>query len=298
MARITTTITTGLLLRVASNETINDCIQNKQIVFSCPANWIDYGLKNSKTIGDIFECVFARLKKGDKRINNICDIYGNPMGDNLLVMENEMGDDCLLRLMPTILLPATCFYTFNFKSIFEKIDVSSEKDAVRFNLTKYCTAMDYQLEEASFLIIVNPEMFIEELRHQIPIAVNLNSSNLSSASFYGDFRDDAPLLVKEVNYNKHNQDEFFLDDNNWYNSICWKLPEYEYQSEARIVIPNINFIQKYNQNSAYDYKTNQLVVSLPNIDKYAISYPASKAQSLQFKKKDDEHFDFSVFGKV
>ena len=64
MGKVTTQVTTSLLMRVDSTESIEKCYQNRTLKFSCAANWINHSIKNRNyTIGDSEECIFARLKK-------------------------------------------------------------------------------------------------------------------------------------------------------------------------------------------------------------------------------------------
>lgn len=168
MGSITGNFQTSLLMRVGSRESIENCYKTKTLQFGCAANWLDYALTcKNKSTGDIFECVFARVFKNDPRITSMKDSRGNPMGDHLLVLENESENISILRYVPTILLPVMCFYSFNVKKIIHKVDLANHPFKwFAFNLDEYCKIMDYNNDEASFLFITDPVRFFEELKTQ------------------------------------------------------------------------------------------------------------------------------------
>ena len=168
-----------------------------------------------------------------------------------------------------------------------------------FNLDEYCRCMDYDNKTASFLFIMDPVRFYNELSAMVPIAVANNKSNLTSKRFYGDFNPNEPVFFRDVDYHKHKRNELFWDKTENMEELFWKLPEYEQQSELRYAIPNINFIQTYDPNTKpYDYKLNTLDVYLPHFQEYSKVFSASEAHSLYFGNFDDQAHtnDFAILG--
>ena len=299
MGKFTFSVTTTLLMRVGSIESIEKCYKEKVLQFGCAANWLDYALnKKNQTIGDVFECVFAQTLKGDPRISTITDSHGKPMGDHLLVLENAADNSCILRYVPTILVPVMCFYSFNAQKIRNKLDANGKQHKwFAFNLDEYCKIMGYDNKTTSFLFIMDPVKFYNDLRAMVPIAVEDNQSNLTSERYYGVFNPNEPLLFKDVNYDKHTRNEIFWDNPENMEDLFWKLPEYKQQSELRYIIPNINFIQTFDPNAnSYNYKQNTLNVYLPHFQEYSKIVPASEVHSLYFWNFDDQAHtnDFAI----
>lgn len=289
---------TSILMRVGSKKRILQWYETKTLQFGCAANWIDYTFKDkSNPTGDFFECIFAHTTMDDPRICKMTDIKGEPMGDNLLISVNKTDATCLLRFEPTILMPVLCLYSFDVPGIIAAEDDGSKTRWFAFNLDKYREAMKYSEAESSFLFVTDPISFFKDLRYSIPDAVKHNHENLTSERFYGHFNPSEPFLCKGINYHRHHKNELFFDQPETSEDLFWKLPEYEWQSEMRIAIPNINFKQAFDpQNQPYDYKKNTLTVHLPNFHKYAHVFPANDAHSLLFNNftSDGVGCDFRV----
>ncbi len=278
-----------LLMRVGPTESIRKCYNEKKLQFGCAANWLDYALKyGNETTGDIFECIFAHIPKGDPRSENIVDEKGKPMGDNLLILENSKDGSKLLRFMPTILMPVLCLYSFDFEKM---VTGFSENQTippyVLFNLDQYREDMQYHQDESSFLLIEDVNMFFNDLRTAIPIAVDENRDNLTSERFYHSFDSEKPFICRDVNYNKYTEIEPFFDYQSNREELFWKLPQYRNQAELRIAISHLNFKQIFDpQKRNYDYKLNTLEVFLPHLHEYANIYSASEAHTLYFDNFD------------
>lgn len=299
MGKLTSNVTTTLLMRVGPTESIEKCYFEKTLQFSCAANWLDYALTHkNKTIGDVFECVFAQTFKGDPHISDIVDSRGKPMGDHLLVLENTADDSCILRYIPTILVPVMCFYSFNVERIRKELANDGEPVGwFAFNLDEYCKDMDYNNDDASYLFITDPPKFFNELKAMIPTVVSNNISNLTSKRFYGNFNPNEPLFFKDIEYHKHKRNELFWDSPESMEELFWKLPEFERQSELRCMIPNVNFVQTYNPNyGTYKRNSNTLSVYLPHLQEYAVIARASEAHSLYFGNFDNQALseDFAI----
>ena len=289
MGKLTSNVTTSLLMRVGPTESIESSYKTKTLSFGCAANWLNYALeKGNQAIGDVFECVFAQTSKTDTRIPSLTDSRGKPMGNHLLILENTADDSCILRYIPTILVPVLCFYSFNVQKILKELEEKGKRfNNFAFNLDGYCSGMGYTAEAASYLFITDPLQLFQELQTMIPTAIEMNKSNLTSERFYGNFNQMSHFFCKDVEYHKHERNERFWDNPGSMEELFWKLPEYEQQSELRYIIPNINFVQSFDAESGrYDYTLNTLDVYLPHLQEYSMVVPASEAHSLYFSDCD------------
>ena len=297
MGRVNYSVSTSLLMRVGSSKVIQKCYDEKKIQFGCAANWLDYALKcKNQAVGDYYECFFAHVPKCDSRINSITDIYGKPMGNHLLIHENQRDESLLLRLIPTILMPVTCFFSFNVQKM--RDEMNKRGNATKwfaFSLDAYREYMEYQ-DNASFLFIKDPASFFQDLKNSIPISVEKSKGNLTSKRFYAGFNPQEPFIFRDVDYHHYTDIYPFFDYQENREELFWKLPRYEQQSELRIAIPNVNFMQTYNPSLEYDYTQNVLNVFLPHFQEYAMIVPANEAHSLYFGGLDAEHqtYDFAV----
>ena len=298
MSKPKTSIRMSLLLRVGSNQAIERCYHKKTLTFSCAANWLDYALKhNDQATGDFFECAFAHVPKDDPRIAEIRAADGKPMGNNLLILENKKDNSCILRYVPAILMPAVSFYSFHPIDIIKRnqslsIENSEKQPYITFSLDKYRSSMGYKPENASYLLINNVREFIDELKERIPIAVDENKENLTSKRFFIKYNPKETILCKDVNYKAYKRNEVFFCPNNNLNEMFWKLPEYEWQSEVRMVIPHMNFVQSYDFIS-YDYQINTLDVFLPKFQTYASIFPAKKVHTIFFDQFNETELSYN-----
>lgn len=64
MGKLTSNVTTTLLMRVGPTESIEKCYFEKTLQFSCAANWLDYALTHkNKTIGDVLNAYLPKHLK-------------------------------------------------------------------------------------------------------------------------------------------------------------------------------------------------------------------------------------------
>ena len=164
-----------------------------------------------------------------------------------------------------------------------------------FDLDAYRENMEYR-DDASFLFITNPASFFQDLKKSIPISVEKNKENLTSKRFYSGFNQQEPFIFRDVDYHHYTDVCSFFDYQDNREELFWKLPKYEQQSELRIAIDNLNFVQTYDPSLGYDYTKNVLDVFLPHFQEYAMIFPANEAHSLYFGVFDtDCHTnDFAV----
>lgn len=298
MSKITSSVTSTLFFRVGRTNKIETLFKENRIEFGCAANWIDYTIRHhDNQTGDIFEGVFAHTIKCDSRVEE----YSKEFGSNLIIMDHPDGRCCLLRFMPTILIPVLCVFSFNFEKVREAVTEKGEEcEGVSYALDRYLRKMRYKPDEASYLFITDKEMFVQDLKTNLPVAVDENKKNLTSDRFFGRFHPKKPLLMKDIDYSRHTKTSLFFDDPRSFEDIFWKIPEYSYQNEVRFIVPGINFIQPYDSLSGYDPSKNVLSVRLPHLKEYAFIRPASIAKELYFDSFNDEDktVRFSVLSAV
>lgn len=305
MGKSTVQVTTSLLMRVDSTESIEKCYKEKTLQFGCAANWINHSIKNRNyTIGDPEECIFARLKKNDPRVaeakdpktSHIKDSRGQPMRSNLLITTCQTQDVCHLRFVPTILMPVLCFYNIDVPRLIKKCKQQQPNGIIGVDLDEYCTKMGKKLEECSFMLIKDPDAFYKDLYQSVPIACKKNSRRLTTERFYKSAVPLEPIVMRGVDYHRHKENEYFYDLPKEREEIFWKMPRYEYQSEIRVVIPGINFKSRLETNDTkeneelafninndrYDYENKKLNVELPHFQEYTEIFRADEVHTLHF----------------
>ena len=229
------------------------------------------------------ECVFGHVhskEEGDAITNKEGKSYGN----NLRILQKRDGT-FYVCLEPTILTPAICFFSIDLQKRFANIEPFN---SILVRLDRYIHDMGYCSSNTSFLFVYNVKSFFSELLTQIPLAVKANANNLTTDRFSIPFDPKNPFIARNVEYGKHESDEFYIDHENWLDSMFWKQKEYEYQSEMRIVVPNINYIQEYGLGNKYDHTKNKLRVLLPSLRSYASIMDANRIDAIRFWAYDKE----------
>jgi hypothetical protein len=273
-----------LLLRVENDyNKMKNKHDNNKIEFSCPANWIDYFLKNNDSvIGDINEGVFAHDNDNLINLNKLKDSHGEKMGNNLLVFRNN--NSCSLRYMPIILTPTICFYSISIgKMLEENIDYKT----IEMDLRGYCKELKYNIDTAGVILIDKPSGFINELKEELKNVMMINS-NLSDERFYTKFNPIDPIDAGIINYYKYNKNKNFFDNAIVGQELFWKDEDYSWQNEFRIIIKNAHFKQYFNPNlKNYDYSNNILTIKLKNLNKYCKLFKLSDVDKLIMSINDD-----------
>lgn len=208
------------LLKVGQNKWIQK-LYDGEVSFSCAKSFI-YQAKydGNDEQGDADEAIFARIKKDDPRIAEM---------QNLLGKDLEIIDDnsyVKLRRRSACFIPIFCIYTILYSDFvsqvkkkgdnFVRIDVS-EKIYTGFLGNTDCKNVfsnDSRVMGAFF----QPTPFFDHLE------TAFESEGYS-------FRRNA------INYTVEANDEFFIHPTDDYEELFYKRPKYEYQHEARIILP-------------------------------------------------------------
>lgn len=255
------------LLRVDNRDKINKMMQNREIEFSCPANWYDYNIKTkNNTIGDQRECVYAHIEDNDPRINEL-DYTGAPMGNNLTKLHDDLSGTVYLRHEPVLLTPTLCFFECDIRK--EEI---LKNNGMRFDITSYCKDMKQLPKNSALLVIRDSQEFEKDLKNGIIKSVMMNNNKLETKGEGGyrqKFDEKNPLDYDAIDYEKHDFDKLFYDINHKREEMWWKHKDYSNQSEGRFVIPHVHFKQRYGNGRNYNWKENTLTVGLERIKCYA-----------------------------
>lgn len=273
MAGLHSSIPVSLLLRVDSKKAIDDCWNSKSLLFGCAANWVDYARKGNHATGDPYECVFSRIPAN--QLLRRYDSHGILIEANVQkAPDKEAPQYNFWRYVPTMLTPAMCF--FSFAAAEPNGTFYTKGPDYIFDLGKYARYMEYDLSQSAFLLIQDANCFFDELRNQIPIAIEENRANLTQTRYYsGQIQNDPPLYADMVRYDKHQRFDVFDEMPAPPEELFWKFPEYKEQHEIRLIIPHWNFVQEYDPcfPDKYDYQKNRLRVRLPHLHEYAKHLP-------------------------
>ena len=256
------------IIRLGSREKIGEDYLEKQITFSCPANWYDYAIKkNNFIIGDQRECIYAHIPLDDPRISEQ-DCFGNSMGNNLAMLIDSRDNSVYLRHEPVLLTPAFCFFQINITN-----DDFVESETIKFDFESYCSMMQCKMEDCYFWIVYDAKSFEDDLKANIPPTIKANQDLLitdGSGGYVNAFDEKQPINYMPVDYNKHDFNSYFYEKNHRREEMWWKSSEYKEQNEGRIVIPSVHFSQRYSVTENYNWKKNLLKVKLPNLYNYSI----------------------------
>lgn len=282
----------GVMLRLGKTEEIEKQFNEGYLRFSCPANWINYARHDSSGVSDIYEGVFAHVRKNDRRLISpeACGLTKEEY-DSLWVEEGT-GDTLFLRYLFSTTVPTICFYSIPVKKIAQGLGLKGNTPyGFTESLTPYFNAMGLDTEDSSVLVIRFPWLLVEELRREIPKAIENYPYIIKSY-----LKEDDPLVIRYVDYNLDINELFW--DFNPYLELFRKRPEYKEQREARIIIPGISFGIHPIKNPDL-YFANQLIVPVPSIKDYAIVVPAKNCNAMRFENFNEglDRYEI-VFGTI
>jgi len=268
-------LSTGIFIRLGKTDSISKQYKDGYLEFGCPANWIDYANKHCDGIADKYEAIVGHVKKDDPRLSMLGD-DGIPLNMfRSLWIEDDSNDMVFVRYLYLCLTPALCFFSIPVKEIALNCKKEDNKSkGFRINLSVFYKAMDININECSVLIITFPERLFQELNEEIP-----NNLQRCQNIDINRYNPNCPFLTSMINYNLDLEKEFFDIQN--FDAIFRKRPQYSNQNEARIIIPNVNFVSDpvYNINS---YKDNTMKMYLPNLASYSYIFPAKDIHTIDF----------------
>lgn len=228
-------------------------LKEGEVSFGCPGRYIDIAKKgNNDEQGDIDEGIFARLKKGDKKIEEMA----NSLKEDLEIMDD--GTHVKLRRKSSYRVPVFCFYTLTARDMLTKVhDVGLQNVIHNFDPRIFSSfapsEMAMNVLQRDFLfstLYIKPKPFLyffaEAMIHK-NIKYSMNS----------------------INYTEFEKDEFFINPTSKREELFYKSPRYKYQSELRICLHDV-YVQ-----DIYD-RYNISIRRLP--DEYAYLFEKTKIQ--------------------
>ncbi len=283
------------MLRLGKTANIHQQYEECRLTFGCPANWIRYAKQDSRGIADEYEAIWGHVRKNDPRLSQICD-DGAPLNSSrsLWTSEDRKNNDYIyVRYIYFCLTPSLCFYSRDIQNEVIKCEEKLGKriEFLDVDILPYINSLGLNVNDCSFLLISYPGKLIEELKVQIPIAIK----NAKAPIDISDFDPLNPLCVRPVDYTLDIDKEFFVENLHSYSPLFTKKTEYINQHEARIFIPNVNFItDPLIEEDKYDPKNFELSVTLPNLHEYAFEIPAKGKDIMRFDSFDEERKNYHV----
>lgn len=194
------------------------------ISFSCPGSYIEIAKSSgNEDQGDLYEGVFARLKKGDTKIDEMQKL----LGDDLEILDDNTH--VMLRRMSSYLIPTFCFYSLKASDITAKEITNVGWQYVRhdFDKTMYTGFGNYPIRN----VLSNHK---RPIMLYIPAAPFENSLNESLKP------QGMTPVIRHVNYTEFVKDEFFIQPTDRRDELFYKFPQYQQQQETRICLINMS----------------------------------------------------------
>lgn len=216
---------TFLIFRFGKKKWI-DQFKNGTFSFSCAGAYIEQG-KTNQAQGDLYEAVFARLKKSDPRIEKM----KRKLGEDLEIIEDL--EYVMLRRKSAKLIPIFCFFHYEIQNLREGslgevgednlVPISLEFDKRMF--TGFSEEGNVAEEDRLETICVYTEPFIKHVKRIVK-------------SPFGSVKN---AEMHRVDYSKRKSEEFFIEPTEEYTELFCKDESYAYQHEGRIALLNMRF---------------------------------------------------------
>ena len=264
-----------VFIRIDQTDTIRKQYYDNEVVFGCPANWIDYARCHVDGIADKYEAICGHVRKNDPRLSTICD-DGIPL-NAFRSLWNEEGPNYIYDC----LTPTICFYSIDVKETLKE-----KPYRISYNLQEFYSSLGLKKEECSILVILDVNRFLSDLRKSIPIELTKHNHINTER-----FDPNCVLLAENMHYDLNLKSEFFHVGS--LKSIYHKQPKYSPQKEARLIIPGVFFTSDpvFNANA---YKDNRLSVHVSCLKEYSHLINARDVDYLicdDYRKESD---DFSL----
>lgn len=219
------------LLKVGQNKWIQR-LYNGEVSFSCAKSFIYQAQHSSNDEqGDTDEAIFARLKKGDRRIGEM---------QALLKQDLEIIDDdsyVKLRRKSSCFVPIFCIYTLLYSDFISQIKNVGD-NVIRIDIPS--KIYDGFIGNANCNNVFSNDFRIVGAFFQSKPFWNRLEETLVQQGY--SFKRNA------INYTEEGQEEFFIFPDDSRPELFYKRPKYKYQHELRIVLPceKISFVDRIN----------------------------------------------------
>lgn len=197
-------------------------IKDGEISFACPGRYIDIAKKTGNNEqGDIDEGVFARLRKGNSKIQEVA----NQLKDDLETIDD--GDYVKLRRKSSYFIPTFCFYSNRGIDLLN----SAIQNAGIQEITQYFDERMYSgFSPDTVRNVLNPDSSSSCLTFQVEPFKYLLGGELAKRKI--DYE------IRHINYTEFEKDEFFIPPTERRDELFYKFPKYSYQREARVCLIN------------------------------------------------------------
>lgn len=194
-------------------------IRDGVLSFSCPGRYIKEARESGDDKqGDLFEAVFARLRKSNKKILEMRELLGDDLE------EIDDGDCIYLRRKSAYLIPTFCTYGYTVGKVYRD---GNHYDAGRHNI---CFSPDLRMYDGFSKRGDNPYIYLAMIKKDTYF------KNIDAACI----RESTKVVGASVQYIDM-ANEFFINPTENYPEIFIKSDSYAYQEEYRLSLPEKKF---------------------------------------------------------
>jgi len=219
------------LLKVGAKKWLTK-LKSGELSFSCPGQYVRIAkLEGNMEQGDLYEAVFARLKKNDPRVIE-CE---NRFGNDLEVIPD--GEYVLLRRKSSLFVPTFCFYSYRGFDVLDNVSAPGKQ-----TITHY-------FDERIFSGFTNDKAKNVISPGSSPAALILHAFPFRIQVADALIRNGLSFDIRHINYSAFEEDVFFIEPTNKREELFYKFPKYSYQKEARIVLHGMKLPTIYDRYS-------------------------------------------------
>lgn len=196
-------------------------IQEGEISFACLGKFIDIAKRTGNNEqGDKDEGVFARLKKGNPKIEEMAI----KLKDDLEIIED--GEYVKLRRQSSYYIPTFCFYSLKGSDLTTGIKQTGwQKVKHNFDENMYSGFSKDEVRNVLHPNFVPTTLIIQPAPFKHLLNIELLKQNIQ-------------FVIKHINYTEFKKEEFFIEPTPSRTELFYKFPKYEYQHETRICLIN------------------------------------------------------------
>jgi hypothetical protein len=208
-------------------------LKDGKVSFACPGQYINIAKnKGNSEQGDLYEGVFARLKKTDPRI----ELCRGKLGEDLEILPD--GDFVLLRRKSTYFIPTFCFYSFRGVDLLKNVTrpglqkVRHDFDERMYSGFYSSAVLNVHPDDTPATLIIQARPFLEQVMQAVR-------------------REGFGIEISHINYTLFENEEFYIEPTDQRKELFYKFPKYSYQREARILLHGFkinNFNERYTLN--------------------------------------------------
>lgn len=190
-----------------------------ELSFSCPGQYVRIAEREGNAEqGDLYEAVFARVKRNDPRVAE-CE---KQFGKDLEII--KYGEYVLLRRKSSLFIPTFCFYSYRGTDLLENV-----RKPGRQTITHY-------FDERVFSGFTKDEVRNVVSMEYMPTSLIIQARPFHEQVVNAARRERISAEIRHIDYTEFESDEFFIEPTSQREELFYKFPKYSYQKEARIVL--------------------------------------------------------------